>query len=148
MISVVKHKPNVNAQTQMIPDLFLEKRNENQSRRAIVFLASPFAVVKNDVLAFLKFVNSSKVEFYFGVDCELIIDNNYASTDIQKNAELPLSPLPYITDFLKESVPSCNVSAYCLDLNTMPVLYSGYARANILRLIDPVRFTHSLIILK
>ena len=142
MIFVVKYKPNVNARTQMIPDLFLAKKRENQSRRAIVFLASPFAVVKNNVLAFLKFVDSSKVDFYFGVDCELIVDNNYASTDIQKNVELPISSLPYITDFLKESVPSCNVSAYCLDLNTMPVLYGGYARANILRLIDPVRFIH------
>ena len=124
----------------MIPTIFSAGQHSNQPKRTVVFLSSPFASLKNNILAFLRKVQSSRVDLYFSVDCELIIDNSYASADIQRNVEKPVCPLPYIVDFFTELLPNIELHAFSLDINTIPILFSSYARTSILRLTDPVRY--------
>ena len=122
----------------MIPSIFNTGQHSDKPKRTIVFLASPFASLKNNILDFLRHIQSSRVDLYFSVDSELIIDNNYASADIQKNVEKPVCPLPYIVDFLADILPDIELHAYSLDMNSIPVLFSSYARTCILKLTDPV----------
>ena len=122
----------------MIPSIFSTTTHSNQPKRTVVFLASPFASLKNNILDFLHQIQSSRVDLYFSVDCELIIDNNYASVNIEKNVERSVSPLPYIVDFLTDILPDIELHAYSLDFNSIPVLFSSYARTSILKLTDPV----------
>ena len=122
----------------MIPSIFNTGQHSDKPKRTIVFLASPFASLKNNILDFLRHIQSSRVDIYFSVDSELIIDNNYASVDIQKNVEKPVSSLPYIVDFLTDILSDIELHVYSLDMNSIPVLFSSYARTSILKLTDPV----------
>ena len=135
----VTHNQVLTTSTSVVPNVFLPnplKTERKQDQKAVVFISSPFALVKESLISFLGNISFHKVDFYFGSDVELIIQNNMNECDSYTNSDQIVSPLPYITECLNSVIGSDRcISSYSLCFNILPLCSS-----NILR-----NFFHSLL---
>lgn len=99
-----------------------------QDQKAVVFISSPFALVKESLLSFLHNISFHKIELYFGSDNELIIQNNMNGSEFYAKVDRLVSPLPYITEcirpFLKEET---SLASYSICINALPLCSRIYS---------------------
>lgn len=152
---IVSHEQVLTTSTSLVPNVFLPnplKMERRQDQKAVVFISSPFALVKESLLSFLHNISFHKIELYFGSDNELIIQNNMNGSDSFTQADRLVSPLPYITEcirpFLSEEI---TIASYSICINTLPLCSRifcfypisplvPYISTNFARLLDQVRF--------
>lgn len=93
-----------------------------QDQKAVVFISSPFALVKESLLSFLHNVSFHKIELYFGSDNELIIQNNMNGNDSTTKADRLVSPLPYITECIRPFInEDISLASYSICINALPL---------------------------
>ena len=112
----------------LIPDIFLSdslKNEKEKERKAVVFISSPFALVKESIISFLKNIPAKKVEFYFGANSDIITQNNMSGQDYWVNSDTIRSPLKYISEVLENSLkdPLLSISSFSFCLNAIPLCY-------------------------
>ena len=152
---IVSHEQVLTTSTSLVPNVFLPnplKMERKQDQKAVVFISSPFALVKESLLSFLHNISFHKIELYFGSDNELIIQNNMNGSDSFTQADRLVSPLPYITEcirpFLSEEI---TIASYSFCINALPLCSRifwfyplsplvPYISTNFARLLDQVRF--------
>lgn len=152
---IVSHEQVLTTSTSLVPNVFLPnplKMERKQDQKAVVFISSPFALVKESLLSFLHNISFHKIELYFGSDNELIIQNNMNGSDSFTQADRLVSPLPYITEcirpFLSEEI---TIASYSICINALPLCSRifwfypipplvPYISTNFARLLDQVRF--------
>ena len=138
--NVVRRKHEAMEPKALIPTRFLSEQKVqklSERKRVVVFLASPFAMIRDSVLSFLDIHKEREVSLYFSADCELILNNNINNTLIQTNVDRLVSPLSVISDSFSKDRPS-PVQAYSLQFNSIPLFYCSYARSSFVQLTDPV----------
>lgn len=152
---IVSHEQVLTTSTSLVPNVFLPnplKMERKQDQKAVVFISSPFALVKESLLSFLHNISFHNIELYFGSDNELIIQNNMNGNDSFTQADRLVSPLPYITEcirpFLSEEI---SLASYSICINALPLCSRiswfypipplvPYISTNFARLLDQVRF--------
>lgn len=138
--NVVRRKREAMEPKVLIPTRFLSNRNDpklSQKKRVVVFLVSPFAMIRDSVLSFLEIHKEREVSLYFSADCELILNNNINNNLIQTNMDKLVIPLPVISDSFNKD-RSFPVHAYSLQFNSIPLFYCSYARSSFVQLTDAV----------
>ena len=140
----MKRKREAMEPKALIPTRFLAEQKVQKSserKRIVVFLASPFAMIRDTVLSFLEIHKEREVSLFFSADCELILNNNINNALIQTNVDRLVSPLSVISDsFSKDrSIP---VQAYSLQFNSIPLFCCSYARSSFVQLTDAVWKLH------
>lgn len=125
VMGLVSHEQVLTTSTSLVPNVFLPnplKTERKQDKKAVVFISSPFALVKESLVSFLHNISFHKIELYFTSDNELIIQNNMNGNDSFTNADQLLSPLPYITECLKPSIQDdISLSSFSICINALPL---------------------------
>ena len=81
---LVSHKQIYTTPINLIPTAILSdpsEKRKGRNRKAVVFISSPFALVKESILSFLKNIPVKRVEFYFGANSDIITQNNMSGQD-------------------------------------------------------------------
>lgn len=122
---IVSHEQVLTTSTSLVPNVFLPnplKMERKQDQKAVVFISSPFALVKESLLSFLHNVSFHKIELYFGSDNELIIQNNMNGNDSTTKADRLVSPLPYITECIRPFIDEdISLASYSICINALPL---------------------------
>lgn len=125
---LVSHKQIYTTPINLIPTAILSdpsEKRKGRNRKAVVFISSPFALVKESILSFLKNIPVKRVEFYFGANSDIITQNNMSGQDYWVNSDTIVSPLKYISEILKNSLndPLLSISSFSFCLNAIPLCY-------------------------
>lgn len=143
----------------VLPRIFLPKTSEQdvqKEHRAVVLLSSPFALIKDRVISFLRNIPFTNVNLFFNTDSDFIMQRNLNGDELTNKLNKPISSLSYITECLQKELKDSKyvIHTYSLSLNALPLFYSilyllsyhlgSYTRTSILRFSDSVLLPFSL----
>ena len=126
---IVNEKQLFSTQSILVPSVFVSPQTDSKSlcvEKAVVFLASPFGRIKDEITSFLHNIQQRHVTFYFSADSEFCVQVNLQEKEASIFSSQILFPLNYVNELLSRELgdTSYSIQAYSFSLNVIPLLSS------------------------